>query len=85
MLGSGVPLRFWRMGRIMELPDERHRDLERVARERGFTPAGWIATTLSSEPDAAAEQPLPDLLRELIGAVDRFERAAKRPGPHALR
>ena len=58
------------MGRIMELPDEGHRDLERVARERGLTPAGWIAATLSSEPDAAAEQPLPDLLRELIGAVD---------------
>ncbi len=70
MLGSGVPPRFWRRGRIMDLPDELYRDLGRMAQERGLTPAGWIATTLSNESDAVAEQPLPDLLRGLIGAVD---------------
>ncbi len=70
MLGLGAPLKFWRMGRIIELPDELYRDLERVARERGLTPAGWIATTLSSGSVVVAEEPLPELLRGLIGAVD---------------
>lgn len=69
------------MGKIIELPDELYRDLERAARERGLTPAGWIATTLSGGSDAASEQPLPELLRELIGAVDSSTEPRSAPVP----
>src|SRR5579863_1991267 len=81
MLGLGAPLRYCRMGKIIELPDELYRDLERVARERGLTPAGWIATTLSGGSDAVSEQPLSELLRDLIGSVD----SSKEPGSAPVR
>lgn len=58
------------MSRIIELPAELYRDLERVARERGLTPADWIATTLPGGSDAIDRQPLSELLQGLIGAVD---------------
>ena len=58
------------MSRIIELPDELYRDLERVARERGLTPADWIATTLPGRSGAIDQAPLAELLQGLIGAVD---------------
>jgi hypothetical protein len=58
------------MSRIIELPDELFRDLERVAQERGLTPADWIATTLPGASGAVEYQPLAELLQGLIGAVD---------------
>ena len=58
------------MSRIIELPDELYRDLERVARERGLTPADWIATTLPGGSGATDQQPLSELLQGLIGAVE---------------
>ena len=61
------------MSRAVELPDELYRDLERAARERGLTPADWIATTLPGGAGSAAEHPLPELLQGLIGAVDSTE------------
>jgi hypothetical protein len=61
------------MSRTVELPDELYRDLERVARERGLTPADWIATTLPSGAGSTAEQPLSELLQGLVGAVDSTE------------
>jgi hypothetical protein len=57
------------MSKIIELPDQLYRDLERVARERGLTPADWIATTLGGS-GAIGQQPLSELLQGLIGAVD---------------
>ena len=57
------------MSRTVELPDELYRDLERAARERGLTPADWIATTLPGGADSVAEHPLSELLQGLIGAV----------------
>jgi hypothetical protein len=61
------------MSRTVELPDELYQDLERVARERGLTPADWIATTLPGGAGSVAEQPLSELLQGLIGAVDSTE------------
>jgi hypothetical protein len=61
------------MSRTVELPDDLYRDLERVARERGLTPADWIATTLPGGAGSAAEHPLAELLQGLIGAVDSTE------------
>jgi len=58
------------MSRIIELPDELYRDLEKVARERGLTPADWIAATLPGRSGSINEQPLSELLQGLIGAVD---------------
>ena len=58
------------MSRIIELPDELYRDLERVARERGLTPVDWIATTLPGGSSVIGQQPLSELLHGLIGAVD---------------
>jgi hypothetical protein len=58
------------MSRTVELPDEIYRDLERVAREQGLTPAGWIASTLSGGAGATDKRPLSDLLQGLIGVVD---------------
>jgi hypothetical protein len=56
------------MSKIIELPDELYRDLEKVAREQGLTPADWIAATLPSR--SIDEQPLSELLEGLVGAVD---------------
>jgi hypothetical protein len=58
------------MSRIVELPDELYRDLERVAQERGLTSADWIATTLPGRSGAIDQQPLSELLQGLIGAVN---------------
>jgi hypothetical protein len=58
------------MSRSIELPDELYQDLERVAREQGLTPAGWIASTLPGGGRSIDERPLRDLLEGLIGAVD---------------
>jgi hypothetical protein len=58
------------MSRSLELPDELYRDLETAARERGLTPADWIATTLQSRSGSLDEHPLTELLPGLIGAVD---------------
>jgi hypothetical protein len=58
------------MSRIIELPDQLYRDLERVAQERGLTLADWIATTLPGGSNAIGQQPLSELLQGLIGAVD---------------
>jgi hypothetical protein len=58
------------MSRTIELPDELYRDLERVARERGLTPADWIATTIPGGSGSIEQQPLSELLQGLIGAVD---------------
>jgi len=58
------------MSRTLELPDELYRDLERVARERGLTPADWIASTLPGGSGSIDQEPLSDLLQGLIGIVD---------------
>ena len=58
------------MSRTLELPDELYRDLERVARERGLTPADWIASTLPGGSGSIDQEPLSDLLQGLIGVVD---------------
>jgi hypothetical protein len=55
------------MSRIIELPDDVYASLERVAREQGFTPVGWIANAV---PPLPAERPLADLLEGLAGTVD---------------
>jgi len=59
-----------RMSRTIELPDELYRELERAARERGLTPADWIATTLPGLSGSINQPPLSELLHGLIGAVD---------------
>lgn len=58
------------MSRTIELPDELYQDLERVARERGLTPADWIAASLPRGSGSIEERPLPELLQGLIAAVD---------------
>ena len=52
------------------MPDELYRDLERVARERGLTPADWIATTLPGGSGSIGQKPLSVSLQGLIGIVD---------------
>ena len=42
----------------IELPDELYQDLERVARERGLTPADWIAAALPGGSGSIEERPL---------------------------
>jgi len=64
------------MSRIVELPHELYRDLERVARERGLTPGDWVATALPGKSGAIDQQPLSELLQGLIGAV--FSRRSQR-------
>ena len=54
----------------LELPDEVYKDLEKVARERGLSPADWIAATLPGGSGSIEERPLSELLQGLIGAVD---------------
>jgi hypothetical protein len=58
------------MSRSIELPDEVFKDLEKVARERGLSPADWIAATLPGGSGAIEERPLSELLHGLIAAVD---------------
>jgi hypothetical protein len=58
------------MSRIIELPDDIYESLERVAREQGFTPVGWIANAV---PPLSAERPLADLLEGLTGIVNSAE------------
>jgi hypothetical protein len=58
------------MSRIIELPDELYQDLEKVAQDRGLTPAGWIAATLPCRSGSSKDQLLSDLLHGLIGAID---------------
>jgi hypothetical protein len=54
----------------IELPDELYQDLERVARERGLSPADWIASALPGGSGSIEERPLSELLQGLIAAVD---------------
>ncbi len=58
------------MSRIIELPDDVYESLERVAREQGFTPVGWIANAV---PPLSTERLLADLLEGLIGTVNSAE------------
>jgi hypothetical protein len=58
------------MSRTIELPDELYQVLEKAARERGLTPADWIAATLPSNSASIEERPLGELLQGLIAAVD---------------
>jgi hypothetical protein len=58
------------MSRTIELPDDVYKDLEKVARERGLSPADWIAATLPVASGLIEERPLSELLQGLIGAVD---------------
>jgi hypothetical protein len=58
------------MSRIIELPDDIYESLERVAREQGVTPVGWIANAV---PPLAAERPLADFLEGLTGTVNSAE------------
>ena len=58
------------MSRTIELPDEVYKDLEKVARERGLSPADWIAATLPVGSGSIEERPLSELLYGLIAAVD---------------
>lgn len=58
------------MSRIIELPDDVYESLERVAREQGLTPVGWIANAV---PSISAERPLADLLEGLTGTVNSAE------------
>jgi hypothetical protein len=57
------------MSRSVELPESIYDELERAARDKGLTPAGWIAATLSGW-RLCTDQPLPVLLEGLIGAID---------------
>jgi hypothetical protein len=61
------------MSKIIELPDDLYRDIEKVAREQGLTPADWIAATIPSR--SVDEQPLSELLKGLVGAVDSTNEA----------
>jgi hypothetical protein len=54
----------------IELPDELYKDLERAARERGLSPADWIAAALPGGSGSIEERPLSELLQGLIAAVD---------------
>ena len=53
------------------LPEKVYNDLLTVAQQQGVTPADWIAAQLplSSQP----EQPLSDLIGDLVGAIDSQE------------
>lgn len=58
------------MSKAIELPDRVYRDLERAARERGITPADWIAASLPGRCASGEEHSLALLLEGLIGAID---------------
>jgi hypothetical protein len=64
------PLQVLLMSRIIELPDDVYESLEKVAREQGFTPVGWIANAV---PPVSAERPLGGLLEGLTGTVNSAE------------
>jgi hypothetical protein len=65
------------MSRTLELPDEVYRELETVARDRGLTPADWVAAALPRESGPIDQAPLSRLLDGLIGAIDsRVPRSA---------
>ena len=55
------------MSRIIELPDDVYESFERIAREQGFTPVGWIANAVAPR---STERPLAELLEGLTGIVD---------------
>jgi hypothetical protein len=65
------------MSRTIELPDELYGDLEKAARERGLTPAAWIAITLRGDSGLTDNRPLAELLQGLIGAVDSTNEARR--------
>ncbi len=50
------------------LPETVYQTLLIVAQQQGITPADWIAAQLAST--VTEEQPLPDLLSDLVGAID---------------
>jgi hypothetical protein len=50
------------------LPETVYYTLLSVAQQQGITPADWIAVHLPLAPPQ--EQPLPDLLNDLVGAID---------------
>jgi len=50
------------------LPETIYHTLLSVAQQQGITPADWIAVHLPLAPPP--EQPLSDLLADLIGAID---------------
>jgi hypothetical protein len=61
------------MSKTIELPDDLYRDLSQVARERGISPADWIAAALPKRTDSLEERPLSELLHGFIGVVDSTE------------
>ncbi|HEY9646814.1 MAG TPA: hypothetical protein V6C88_10610 [Chroococcidiopsis sp.] len=50
------------------LPEAVYHKLLSTAQQQGITPAAWIAIHLPLAPPV--EQPLPDLLADLVGAID---------------
>ena len=61
------------MSRIIELPDELYENLERVAREQGFTLVDWIANAVPATTRSADTRSLTDRLEGLIGSVNSAE------------
>ena len=61
------------MSQTLELPDEVFEALAKAASEGGVTPAEWLAISLRTSDAATPEQPLPQLLNDLIGSVDSTE------------
>ena len=53
------------------LPEKVYNDLLTVAQQQGVTPADWIAAQLPPSPQT--EQPLSDLIGDLVGAIDSQE------------
>ncbi|NJP09659.1 MAG: hypothetical protein HC866_09365 [Leptolyngbyaceae cyanobacterium RU_5_1] len=50
------------------LPEKVYHTLLTIAEQQGITPADWIAAQLSTT--TSEEQPLPNLLADLVGAID---------------
>jgi hypothetical protein len=67
------------MSKTIELPDEVFKDLQKVARERGLSPADWIAATLPGGSGSIEERSLSELLQGLIAAIDSTK------GPQVVR
>jgi hypothetical protein len=61
------------MSRIIELPDELYENLERAAREQGFTLVDWIANAVPATTRSADSRPLIVRLEGLIGLVNSAE------------
>lgn len=65
------------MSRILELPEETFEALEKVAKENGTTPLGWIqsrlpVTLLSQKPHNSSKtnnQTLADLFKGRVGTI----------------